>query len=189
MSKAGKARMIDPVAATKQFNEDLAKMRVGPSDGAPRRTRLQSFGLEEQRYRTWSADLTPDQTLDDVFNPLFWATHAEKIMGHDLKKGIGDLINIRQRSSGLLAQVIVLEVGKGFLKCGLVENGRYQPPEITIPEDSPLTLRWNDTERAWHVVNKRDMSVMRGPFQSKGSAADWLVKHLASMQHPAETAA
>ena len=139
------------------------------------------FGVASFKFNRWSAELGELQTIDDALQPRFWAGQADKIMGHDKTKpkGRGDIIEVRQHSTGLYAELLVTEVGTGFIKTILLRQG--QPKDVTIPEGSPLTTRWNVGKRCHEVIRVSDKLLMASDFQTKASAAAWIGDHMKAM--------
>ena len=184
MLKVTKQRRIDPIAAAEQFKADMAKMAVDPKPaGGGHLSRLldKNFGLEEHRYRTWSADLMAGQTLEQALDPTFWASQSERIMGHDAlnPRGVGDTIILRQPSTALRADLQVNEVGKGFIKVDVIRL--YDPPIVTVLAEWPLQPRWNEQTKKWDIIRVNDASLMRQGFQTAQSAAEWIEEHLKAM--------
>lgn len=176
--------VIDQVKATEQFKADLAAMAVGqkPKEGLVQKRQLdKNFGIATLKFNRWSAELDEAQTLDDALTPTFWSGQAEKLMGHDKAnpRGRGDIIEIRKLDTGLYAELLVVEIGKGFIKTELVR--RAEPEAVTVPDDSPLTTRWNVGKRAHDVIRRSDNEVMARDFQTKAAALEWITKHLTAM--------
>lgn len=137
-----------------------------------------NFGVESFKFNRWSCELDETQTLEDALNPSFWSGQVEKIMGHNKTnpRGRGDIIALRQISTGLYVELLVLEVGTGFIKVEPIRE--FQPKDVTISDTSPLTTRWNVGKRKHEVVRKVDNQVMAADFQTKQSAADWIADHM-----------
>lgn len=144
---------------------------------APVKQRLldKNFAVASFVFNRWSAVLEEGQGIEDALDPSFWASQSGKIMGHDKAKGRGDIIEVRKLSTGLYAELLVTEVGAGWIK---VEKLRmYEPEAIAIPDRSALTTRWNDGKKCHEVVRKADGYIMSGGFQSKQTAAKWIDDH------------
>lgn len=167
------------------FEADLAKMKVGPRDGgpAPIRGRMldKNFKLDLSGFvfNRWSALLEEQQTIEDALDAKFWTDQVGKIMGHDKTRGRGDIIELRKLSTGLYAELIILEIAVGFVRVGLVRAS--EPEQVAIAEDSPLTTRWNVGARSHEVIRVSDKAVLQGGFQTKASAAAWIADHVAKM--------
>lgn len=156
---------------------------VVPADSPLRKRRLksQNFSAFGFKYNRWQATLDETQVLDDTLDPTFWSEQAAKIMGHDQANpgGRGDIIEIRKPDTGLYAEVLIVEIGPGFVK---VIPVRVAAPETAeVPEKSPLTTKWNAGKRTHDVVRKSDGQVMRAGFQTKPAATAWIVEHLKAM--------
>jgi len=152
------------------------------ADNSPKRRLMDSrFAVASFRYNRWSADLDETQTLEDALEPSFWSSAVDKIMGHDKlnPKGIGDIIEVRKRDTALFAELMVLEVGPGFIKVDLIR--KYEPPAVPVIEDAPFTTKWNVGRRAHEVIRKGDHQVMASGFQSKDGAAAWIAKHMTAI--------
>lgn len=183
MSKVAKAVRVDPAAAEQKFRDDLAKMAAGQQSAAPQKQiMVKNFAALGFRYRIWDADLTASDTLADALRPSFWASVTDKIVGGEDTapkdmKGVGDIIVVRQPSTGLLAVVSVVEVGLRFL--GVRLEWANLPPEIELPEDCIATLRWNEPRPgqrgSWDVLSKANKRVLQAGFQTKAAAADFAV--------------
>lgn len=137
------------------------------------------FGLVEFKFRRWSAELTEEQTLEIALDPTFWAGQVDKIMGHDKSKGRGDIIEIRKADISLYAELLIVEIGAGFVKTVLISEAK--PESIEIPASSPLATKWNVGKRCHEVVRVADNQVMHSGFQTKTSAAAWIDDHLKKM--------
>lgn len=140
-----------------------------------------NFGVSSYRYNRWSADLDETQTLEDALQPRFWIDQSALLMGHDKAnpKGRGDIIEVRKPDTGLYAELLVMEIGIGFIKVQLIARAEGKDPPI--PENSPLTPKWNPGKRAHDVIRKDTNQVMASGFQSKEAAAQWIVDHLKAM--------
>jgi hypothetical protein len=184
MSKPIRARQVDPVKATEQFKADLAAMQVGPKDGKgaiQQRQHDKNFGLGSFKFNRWSAELDEAQTLEQALEPTFWTGQVDTIMGQDKSKprGRGDIIEVRKADSGLYAELLVIEIGKGFVKVKLI--ARAEPEAVEVPAKSALTTRWNAGAKTHDVIRKADGQVMRGGFQTKATAAAWIADHIKAM--------
>ena len=180
--------VIDPIARTEQFKRDLAAMHVGPKqEQGPNVVHLAGrmtskyFQRSDFAYTRWSADLQEGQTLEHALEPRFWIDQAEKLMGHDkLKpKGVGDIIELRQPSTGLYVELIVTEVGTGFIKVKPIRA--FEPPKIEIPDDVPFKTKWNVGAKKHEVLRRADNVLMQGDFQTKEAAVAWITQHMAAM--------
>jgi hypothetical protein len=145
---------------------------------APRRALDRDFGLESYKYNSWAYDLEEPFTFEDVMNPAFWSTQAQKVMGHDKTKpkGRGDMLLVRELRTGSLRKYLILEIGGGFIKLGEIEA--YRPVEVKLDENAPLKVRWNKQKSTHEVVRKADGEVLAGGFQLRDSATDWAKAHL-----------
>ncbi|MCC6172070.1 MAG: hypothetical protein IT481_08580 [Gammaproteobacteria bacterium] len=178
--------VVDPVRAAEQFKADLAAMQVGPKPGADgkaagQRQQEKLFGVASYKFNRWSAELEEAQTLADALDPAFWAGQADKMMGHDRSRprGVGDIIELRKPDTGLYAELIVTEIGKGFVRVTLI--ARAEPEGAEAPEASPLTTKWNAGAKTHDVVRRADGQVLRAGFQTKASAVAWIAEHLAKV--------
>lgn len=146
-----------------------------------RRISARNFGLTSYRFNRWSAELTEEQSLEDAMKPEFWVDLASQVMGHDKAspKGRGDVIEVRKLDTGLYAELIVTEVGNGFLK--VRQLLRDQPDIPDVAETSPLKIKWNVGKRMHDVVRTADNQVMQSGFQSKEKAIEWIEDHLRKM--------
>ena len=138
-----------------------------------------NFGPIGFKFNRWQAELEESQTLDDVMSPQFWSAQAHKIMGQEKDKGRGDIIEVRKLSESLFAEFLVTEVGDGFIKLKLLRE--VEPSNVEIPKDSPLVPRWNVGRRAYDVIRTQDRTVLSGGFQTKETAANWIIDHLKKM--------
>lgn len=150
---------------------------------APIKRRLmdKSFAVASFRYNRWSADLDENQTIEDALEEQFWASIADKIMGQDKNnpKGIGDIIEIRKRDTALFAEVIVVAIGKGFVKVQPLRA--YEPKAVSEQEGSPLIARWNPGKKCHEVIRKNDKTMMASNFQTREMAVKWIEDHIAAM--------
>jgi hypothetical protein len=133
-----------------------------------------NFGEHSFKFRRWSAELAPDQSLEDTFEPEFWKTQSIHLAGHDKAnpKGRGDIIEVRKPDTGLYAELLVLEVGNGYVRVQPLKA--YQPEEVKEESESPLTTKWNFGKKVHEVVRKSDGIVMATGFQTKQSAVAWI---------------
>lgn len=137
------------------------------------------FGLEETFNRRWAVNLNPQQSLDDVMRPEFFAHVTGKVRGHDKKSGIGDILVVRQVNTGLYAELIITEIGDTFLHCKPLRM--VEPEKIDIPDEVPFTTRWNVGLRCHEVLRKMDNAVMAGDFQTRTAAKAWIDNHMKAM--------
>lgn len=140
-----------------------------------------SFGLAEFKRRRWFAELTEEQTVEQAMEQTFWRHQAEQIVGHEksIPRGRGDIIELYKADTGEYAELLITEIGPGFVKTRLIRDAKA--PEVTVPESNPFTTKWNVGKRAHDVVRKSDNAVMASGFQSKPSAMDWIDNHLKAM--------
>jgi len=140
-----------------------------------------NFGELSFKFRRWSAELTPDQTLEDCLIPSFWKSQAQTIMGHDKSnpKGRGDIIEVRKPDTGTYAELLVIEVGPGFIRVRPLKA--YDPPAVQEQATSPLTTRWNFGRKMHEVVRKADGVVMAQGFQTKDAAVAWISETMKKM--------
>lgn len=144
-----------------------------------RRILDRNFGVSTFKFNRWSAELEEAETLDDALDPTFWATQVGKLMGHDKTKGRGDIIEVRKADTGLYAELLVTEIGVGFIKVKLI--ARAGDEAVALPKDAAFTTRWNPGKKTHEVIRRHDNTVMVGGFQSKLAAADWIADHLKAM--------
>lgn len=163
--------MSDPIAAVP---------RAAPTPISKRMTD-KSFGVASFKYNRYSADLDETQTIEDALDENFWAHVADKIMGQDKAnpRGIGDIIEIRKRDTAFYAEVIIVGIGKGFVKVHPLRA--YAPADVAEADNSPLTTRWNPGRRCHEVIRKADKTFMHGGFQTKADAVAWIADHVKAM--------
>lgn len=149
-----------------------------PSTAPARKLPDRAFGVASFKYNRWAIDLDETMTLEDVLKPEFLANQADKVRGHDRinPRGIGDIIEVRKRDIGLYAEVIVAEVGNGYMRTELVRQ--HEPAVATLPKDCPLTTRWNAGAKTHEVIRVADKVVMATAFQTKPKAIAWITDHL-----------
>ena len=135
-----------------------------------------NFGAVGYKFNRWQAELDEHQTLEDAMRPQFWSAQAEKIMGQDKSRGRGDIIEVRKLSEGMYAELLVTEVGGGFIKVALLR--KLEPEQIEVAEDSPLKPRWNVGKRSFDVIREADKKVISAGFQTKATAAAWIEDHM-----------
>lgn len=140
------------------------------------KTRIQVAGQLNNR---WQAYLTEGQTIEDALEPSFWVDASEVIAGHTGKLGMQDIIEVRKADTGQYWELMIDEVGKGYLRVRVLL--RDTPPIVEIPETAPLATRWNVGARGHEVIRKMDKQVMAGPFPTKAKAAEWIADHLKAM--------
>lgn len=188
MSKLHKQRILDPDTELRKFEDDLAKMKVGPkTDGtaAPGQVRSRmldkNFALDVSgfKFNQWSALLEESQTIENAMDPTFWSDQVGKIIGHNKAGGRGDVIVVRKLSTGLYAQLSILEISVGYVRVQLVRGA--EPEQVEVPEESPLATRWNIGSRTHEVVRKSDNAVLQGGFQTKPAAIAWITDHMKAM--------
>lgn len=141
------------------------------------------FNVAGQFHNRWQLDLPEHIELDAVFDPSAWVHLVDVIWGHDKKGGRGDIIEIRKIDVGLYAEVMVQEVGPGFVK--VVPIRAYEPKAVEIAEEVPFKVQWNPGRQRHEVRRKADNQVMAGDFQSKESAKAWIDNHMKAMQKAA----
>ena len=188
MSKLHKQRIIDPATELSKFEADLAKMKVGPKspDGTPApqvRSRMldKNFALDVSgfKFNQWSALLEESQTVENALDPTFWSDQVGKIIGHNKTGGRGDIIHLRKLSTGLYAQLVILEITVGYVRVQLVRAS--EPEQQSVPEGSPLATRWNVGAKAHEVIRESDKAVLQGGFQTKDAAVAWINDHVKAM--------
>lgn len=133
-----------------------------------------NFGEISFKFRRWSAELAPDQNLEDTFHPEFFKTQAQHIAGHDKAnpKGRGDIIEVRKPDTGLYAELLVTEVGPGYVRVQPIKA--YEPATVVEDVESPLSTKWNFGKKVHDVVRKSDGVVMQTGFQTKTAAVAWI---------------
>lgn len=133
-----------------------------------------NFGEISFKFRRWSAELTPDQTLEDTLVPEFWKSQAGTIAGYDKTnpKGRGDIIEVRKPDTGTYAELLVTEVGPGFIRVRPLKA--YEPPPVELQPDRALTTKWHFGRKMHDVVRKIDGQVMASNFQTKEAAVAWI---------------
>lgn len=176
-------KINDPIQSRKQFEADLAAMKVGRTEDGPavapkQRIRSSVFGVQSYMFTRWSAELTEAQTIEDALDPTFWADIAHKIIGEDKAKpkGRGDIIEVRKLDTGLYAELLIVETGPGFIRTQVIRSA--EQASVDIPEKSPLGTKWNVGTKRHDVVRKADGVVLAGNFQTKSAAAAWITDHL-----------
>ncbi len=140
-----------------------------------------NFGVETFKFNRWSVELTEAQTLADAMRPEFFAEASATIMGHNptSPKGLGDVIVVRKLDTGDYWELVVREVGKGYVKTQL--KAECRPAEVIVPETSALTIKWNVGKRCHEVIRKDTNAVMSSGHQTKQKAADWIADHMRAM--------
>lgn len=141
------------------------------------------FGMVQFKFNRWSLELSESQELESVFDGPAWVNLAPAIMGHNKAGGRGDIIEIRKLDTGLYAEVMIQEIGQGFVK--VVPIRAYQPEVIAIADDVPFKTRWNVGKRSHEVIRRADNQVMAGGFQTQQSAAAWIDNHMKAMRQAA----
>jgi hypothetical protein len=175
--------IIDPVKQAEQFKKDLDAMNVGKDPAAkvvqlrmlPKNFKLDVTGFA---FNQWSGKLEEDQSLDDAMEPPFWAGQADQVMGA-ATKGIGDIIVVRKLSESLYAKLLIVEIGKGFIRTIKVEEARLAVPDV--PEGVGLTTRWNVGKTCHEVIRKHDKQMMATGFQTKANAIAWITDHMKAL--------
>lgn len=151
------------------------------ADPIKKRASMRNFGITTFKFNRWSVELPEEHSLEDVMEPTYWVDIASQVMGHDkaAPKGRGDVIEIRKLDTGLYAELIVTEVGNGFLKVRQLLRDQPAVPEVS--EGSPLKTKWNVGKRSHDVVRAADGQVMASGFQTKEKAIEWIEDHLRKM--------
>ncbi len=152
------------------------------ADVTPIKPRLlpKNFGEASFGHRRWYADLSESNTLADAMQPYFWVDAVDKLSGHDSNytRAIGDIIEVRKLDSGLYAELIVREIGKGFIK---VDQLRMAEPEAVIVPEGPLEPKWNVGKRCWEVIRKDNKQQMFTGYQTKAKAVEAITDHMKAM--------
>ncbi len=173
--------VLDPVKAREQFDKDLAAMKVGPRESidAKQRPLTKDFGLATFKANRWRCNLGEGQTIQDARDPAFWTNQADEIMRPD-HKGRGDIIEVWKADTCELAELLVVEVGKGYVRTVLLREASVS--EVLIPDDSTLTTKWNPGLKTHQVARKADgVIVHQAGFQTKASALAWISDHIAKV--------
>jgi hypothetical protein len=145
-----------------------------------------AFRLDLSGFVTnvWRADLPEDQNFDDCLNPSFWMHVVEKVIVDKASpRGIGDELVVFKRDAMAKRRYMISGIGDGFMRLVEIERASVASP-LDLRPDSPLQTRWNVGKRGHEVVREDapgSVTVMAGPFQSKGEAVDWINDHLQKM--------
>lgn len=165
-----------------QFQRDLNAMNKGQDRGpgsVQKRMHSKNFGLVEHMTRHWRGILTEGQTLEDALDPKFWVDQVTLLMGPAKNLGRGDIIEVYKPDTGLYAELVVREIGVGYVRVKLVQKA--DGDVVHLSADGPLSTRWNVGNKTHEVIRKSDMEVLARGFQTKGSAVEWINKHLQEM--------
>lgn len=139
-----------------------------------------SFGVASFKYNRWSLDLAEAHTLEDALNDTsLWSNIVNQIAGHDKTKGRGDVVEVRKADTGLYAELLIVEIGPGYVKAEPIRA--YEPKVPEVPEGVPFVTKWNVGKRTHDVVRKADGQVMVGGFQTKVKAIEWITDHMSKM--------
>lgn len=155
----------------------MAEVTLVPTN-KPQKMSDKNFGVASFKFNRWSAELDEAQTIEDAMKPDFWAHQAAKVMGQDKTnpKGMLDVIEVRKRDSGLYAELLIIDVGSGFIRVKLI--GKYEPEETAVPDDVPFVTRWNPGKKAHEVLRKSDNVLMQSGFKSRAAAVGWITDHM-----------
>jgi len=126
------------------------------------------FGVASFKRNEWHLALTEAHTMEHVSNPRLWGD----ILGRVTR---GDVVEAFKPDSGEWARFIVTEAGPGFIKIGKTES--FTPETVVEPDDTGLETKWNVGKRAFDVIRSADKFVMKGGFQTKASAVEWMADH------------
>lgn len=150
-----------------------------PQAPEAKRLRHENFKAHQFAFNEWSAVLEPNHTIEDALSPEYWASHADTVMGHNKAdpKGFLDLIKVRKPSTAEYWELLIVGIGRGFIKTKIVKELRAA--EIESPSGA-LAIRWN-VGRKRHEVVRADGAVMQSGFQTKEDAADWIKTHNTAM--------
>jgi hypothetical protein len=140
-----------------------------------------SFQVSSFMTNRWAAILDEDMTLEDALEPTFWAHKADQISGSNKAspKGIGDIIEVRNFDRSEYAELLVREVGPGFVKVKVLRSFGDDAP--TLAADCPLQFTWNVGRRSYDVTRKTDKSVVSQGHPTKDAAVRWIASHLKAM--------
>jgi hypothetical protein len=69
-------------------------------------------------------------------DPTFWRHMADLMMGQDRSRGRGDLIRVFKPDTAEFAELLVVEIGKGFVKTRLIRA--VEAEQIDLPESCPF---------------------------------------------------
>jgi hypothetical protein len=130
--------------------------------------RSNDFGVASYKRNEWHLMLTEAHTMEHVSNPRLWGDLLGKIVR-------ADVVEAFKPDSGEWARFIVIEAGPGFIKLGKTES--FTPEVVVAPEDIGLETKWNVGKRAFDVIRSADKFVMKGGFQTKASAVEWINDH------------
>jgi hypothetical protein len=147
-----------------------------------------SFGEISFKFRRWSAELAPDQSIEDTLVPEFWRMQAQAIMGYDKAnpKGRLDIIEVRKPDTGMYAELLVTEVGPGFVRVRPIKA--YEPAPVEVKDDCPLTTKWNFGRKLHDVIRRTDGQVMASGFQTKDAAVSWIDNHIKMLKPDTQAA-
>ena len=136
-----------------------------------------NFGLAEFKRNVWHLQLEENESFDDAQNGSSWSNLVAKIVGHDKIRGVGDRIEIWKPDTGAFGEMIINEIGPGYVRASFIRA--YEPKPVEIEDSVPFVIRWNVGKRKHEVLRRADNQVMAGDFQSKAKAAEWINDHMA----------
>lgn len=154
-----------PVQAIAATHAEAASNRVLQ----PRRV-VEAIGS----YNLWYAQVDPGVTQEDLERPSFW-THHTKILRRR------DEIRVDCADGSFVAYLLVRAVGPKDVLVHVrefVELESVSPDALDIP--SGYSIDWAGDIEQWRILRGREP--VRGQFQTKAQAQNWLAVHIQSLQ-------
>lgn len=132
--------------------------------------------------RRWQAYLPDGYTLEDALRPQFWAHVANQMKSAPgERKGVGDIIEIRNFDHSAYAELYVRGVGDNEVFVAVMVD-RAVAPEIK-QESAALDVRWNVGKRGYDIVRVGDKAVVQdgAKFPLREQAVAWIAQHAKAM--------
>ena len=128
---------------------------------SPGRVKEQEF--EVLRYEV----VVPDGvTVDDLKNPLFWSTHAERFRQHTE-------LRITPDNGTWMARAIVLQATRNWAKIFIESFHDLDKPE-DIGDSDTFEVVWKGRHLKWCVIHKANQNIIKQELASRAEATNYM---------------
>jgi len=136
----------------------------------------QRIGLAEYRRQDYVVNAEIGTTIQDIMEPSYWAHVASQMQPYDH-------IEVRMESGEWIAELIVLAVGRNWLKVFLAANHELEAVDPDMERKTAThVIKWRGPQHRHSVVRLLDDAVLQDGFEDKPAAQAWLDNHLRTIE-------
>lgn len=132
------------------------------------------FALAEHKRAVWQASVPAGVDFEDVKTPEFFAHVAKKIT-------ICDRIEVLTDDGLYFAELLVQDVGSGYVKTAVLRFVELAPPIKVEGEATKFDVKWMGPHKKHVVIRKSDNFMVREGLATKSEAHDWVAGHVKAM--------